>query len=198
MLHPYGRIDGLFDTQLGAWAPGEAAGLVSFEFYAARPEHGFVRGLRLQLTPGPGPLALAKGAVVGIPLPWGAGHHGAFADRFDRSCGFTVCSEDLAAPENRIVLSDTLRDSDGMPAPKWIYRVSDNSRRALDFGLDRAAEVLREAGALETFRTPLRSQAGFHIMGTARMGTDPQTRLSIPSAGRTRCRTCSSPTRACS
>jgi choline dehydrogenase-like flavoprotein len=173
MLHPYARVDGLFDTPLGTWAPGEKAGIVSFEFYATRPEHDFVRGLKLQLAPGPGPIALAQGAVIGSPLPWGADHHAAFESRFDRTCGFTVCAEDLAEPENRITLSPSLVDGDGMPAPKMIYRLSDNARKILDFGMDRAAEVLTAAGALQTFRQPLRSAAGFHLMGTTRMGVDP-------------------------
>src|SRR5690606_24980423 len=63
MLHPYARVDGHFEEPVGAWVSGEKAGLVSFEFYATRPEHDFKRGLKLQLTGGPGPLALAKGAV---------------------------------------------------------------------------------------------------------------------------------------
>ena len=143
MLHPYARVDGLFPERLGAWAPGEKAGIVSFEFYSTRPEHDFVRGLKLQLTGGPPPVALACGATTGSILPWGAKHHDAFEDRFDRICGFTVCAEDLAEAANRIELSPSLSDRDGTPAPKMVYRVSENSRRILDFGMDRAAEVLR-------------------------------------------------------
>jgi choline dehydrogenase-like flavoprotein len=158
---------------VGAWVTGEKAGIVSYEFYATRPEHGFVRGMKLQLGGGPGPVALARGTVPGRPLPWGAGHHAAFEQSFDRFCGFTVCAEDLAELENRITLSPTLRDVDGCAAPKMIYTVSENSRRILDFGLERAAQVLREAGARRTYPTGLRPEAGFHLMGTTRMGTDP-------------------------
>jgi choline dehydrogenase-like flavoprotein len=173
MLHPYARVDGLFTEAVGAWVTGEKAGIVSFEFYATRPEHGFVRGLKLQLTGGPPPAALAGGAVTGEALPWGDGHHEAFERRFDRICGLTVCAEDLADEHNRITLSETVMDRDGNPAPRMIYAVSENSRKILDFGMERAAEVLREAGATELYRTPLRAEAGFHLMGTTRMGTDP-------------------------
>jgi choline dehydrogenase-like flavoprotein len=173
MLHPYARVDGLFDEALGAMVSGEKAGLVSFEFYATRPENGFKRGLKLQLTGGPGPAATARGAVVGRPLPWGEHHHAAFEARYDHTCGFTVCAEDLADPENRITLSDSLTDRDGLPAAKMIYRLSENARQILDFGMQRAREVLLAAGAREIFDTPLRPEAGFHLMGTARMGQDP-------------------------
>lgn len=180
MLHPYARVDGLFEERMGAWVSGEKAGIISFQFYATDPGRGFVRGLKLQLVGGPPPVALSLGAVTGERLAWGAGHHAAFERRFDRTAGFTVCAEDLADPENRILLSDRLADADGLPAPKWIYRLSENSRRALDFGMDRAAEVLTAAGAGAIFRTPLRAEAGFHIMGTARMGDDPETSVADP------------------
>ncbi len=175
MLHPYAKIDALFDEPLGSWVSGEKAGLVSFQFLQTELQRGFVRGVKLQLVTGPPPVALAEGAVVGRRLPWGFCHHSAFETRFDRICGFTVCAEDLPEDHNRITLSDALTDQDGLPAAKWIYLVSENSRRALDFGLDRAEQVLRAAGGGETFRTDLRDQAGFHIMGTARMGGDPET-----------------------
>lgn len=174
MLHPYARVDGLFDAPLGFQAPGETAGIVSFEFQPTRPERGFLRGAKLQVAPGPGPLALANGAPDGVPLRWGADHHAELESRFDRWCGVTVCAEDLPEDSNRVVLSDTLSDRDGLPALKMIYRVSENSRRILDHGIDRATELLREAGAMRVHVTTLRDQAGFHLMGTTRMGTDPQ------------------------
>lgn len=175
MLHPYAKVDALFDQPLGSWVAGEKAGLISLEFLQTKAERGFKRGVKLQLVTAPPPAALAEGAVTGSRLAWGAAHHAGFEARFDRICGFTVCAEDLPEDENRITLSDTIRDRDGLPAAKWIYRVGENSRNALDFGLDRATDVLKRAGGGEIFRTPLRDQAGFHIMGTARMGDDPAT-----------------------
>lgn len=183
MLHPYARVDGIFDVPLGAWIGGEKAGLVSFEFARTDPARGFLRGVKLQLVAGPGPVALANGAVTGRRLPWGPGHHEAFETRFDRICGLTVCAEDLPDEDNRIGLSDRIFDRDGLPAQKWSYRLSPNSRHALDFGMARASEVLRAAGAGEVFRTALRDQAGFHIMGTARMGADRETSV-VDASGR--------------
>lgn len=40
-------------------------------------------------------------------------------------------------------------------------------------GLGRANDVLRATSTVGTHVTPLRDQAGFHLMGTARMGTNP-------------------------
>jgi len=173
MLHPYARVDGVFPEAVGGWLAREMAGIVSFEFYRTDRARGFARGMKLQLTSGPGPLATARGGASGRALPWGAGHHAAFEASFDHVLAFTVSADDLPEAENRITLSERLTDRDGQRAAKWHYKVGDNSRAILDFGMARARELLTAAGATETHDTPLRAQAGFHIMGTARMGTDP-------------------------
>src|SRR5262249_48235002 len=54
----------------------------------------------------------------------------------------------------------------------------------LDFGLDRAEEMLRAAGARRVVRQALAPLAGWHLLGTARMGADPATSV---TDGRGRC-----------
>jgi choline dehydrogenase-like flavoprotein len=75
----------------------------------------------------------------------------------------------------RITLSPDVTDADGLPAPKMTYRLSKESRAILDYGMDRSEDILRAAGAHTIHRSPLKAQAGFHLMGTARMGDDPET-----------------------
>jgi choline dehydrogenase-like flavoprotein len=86
-----------------------------------------------------------------------------------------IIAEDLPDDENRVVLDPTLRDGDGIPAPKLIYRMSGNSRRLLEFHLARARESLEAAGAHETVVAPLIRETGWHLLGTAKMGADPAT-----------------------
>lgn len=43
----------------------------------------------------------------------------------------------------------------------------------LEYGIERAQQVLHAAGASRIKVNPLSQQAGFHFMGTARMGNDP-------------------------
>ena len=93
-----------------------------------------------------------------------------------------VC-EDLPEECNRVTLDPDLVDSDGIPAPKITYRLSENSKRMLAHGLERGKEVMRAAGATEVIETPLLRPAGWHLLGTARMGTDPQ-RSVVNSWGR--------------
>jgi choline dehydrogenase-like flavoprotein len=84
-----------------------------------------------------------------------------------------IIAEDLPEAGNRVELDPVRKDSDGLPAAKLIYRMSENSRRLLKFHLERAAESLRAAGAYETVTAPLIRETGWHLLGTAKMGADP-------------------------
>ena len=69
----------------------------------------------------------------------------------------------------------TLKDADGIPAPKIIYRMSENSHRLLGVSSAKAKESLEAAGAYETVVAPLIRETGWHLLGTAKMGIDPAT-----------------------
>src|SRR5262249_27848281 len=58
-----------------------------------------------------------------------------------------------------------------------------NSRRMLAHGVDRAREALEAAGARSVAANPLPRATGWHLMGTARMGTDPATSV-VDAQGR--------------
>jgi choline dehydrogenase-like flavoprotein len=72
------------------------------------------------------------------------------------------------------VLDATLTDSDGIPAPKIIYQNSENTKKMIGFHLERAKEAMLAAGAVDLSVTPLMRDCGWHLMGTARMGEDPE------------------------
>lgn len=173
MLHPTAIVTGLFDANMRSWRGAFATSILSQEFYETDRARGFVRGFQMQALRGQGPLTTALGGY-GLALPWGRGHADAFARAFGRSLSLTVTCDDLPEDENRITLDTTRTDRHGLPVPRMIYRVGDNSAKMLAFGIARASEALRAAGASQIAVNPLARNAGFHLMGTARMGTSAQ------------------------
>ena len=83
-------------------------------------------------------------------------------------------------------------------SPKIDYTLSKNSRNMLDFSIARASEVLRAAGAHDIMTESPIGAGGWHLMGTARMGTDPESSV-VNEWGRSHdVRICSSSTAASS
>jgi choline dehydrogenase-like flavoprotein len=175
MLHPYGMVLGVFDESLEGWKGPTGCCIMSQEFYETDPARGFVRGYSFEATRGFGPVTTAMHLMAAGVLPWGEGHHEMFARVNDRTAGLLAICEDLPDPDNRVTLDPELADGHGIPAPKVTYRLSENSTRMLEHAVARAGEVLRASGAHDVVvQSPL-PFAGWHLMGTARMGTDPET-----------------------
>jgi len=172
MLHPIAAAVGVFPERLDGHRGITACSIMSHEFYEADASRGFPRGYQLQITRSHGPVRTSLGGF-GVPVPWGPNHHARFSEVFDATVGVTVMCEDLPDERNTVTLNHAHSDSSGLPGAAMSYRVDPASRAALDHGLERAGEILREAGAREVHSVPLREAAGFHLMGTARMGEDP-------------------------
>jgi choline dehydrogenase-like flavoprotein len=174
MFHPYAMVMGLFDEPLEGYKGPTGCCIMSQEFYESDPSRGFARGYSFEILRGFGPVYTALWAMSKGELPWGTRHHQAFGELFDRTAGMVVISEDLPDPANCVTLDPELADSDGIPAPKINYRLGDNSTKMLGHSVARATEVLEASGARRTIvESPLRL-AGWHLMGTARMGADPE------------------------
>jgi choline dehydrogenase-like flavoprotein len=174
MFHPYATVEGLFEEPLDG-PRGPHKSIWSHEFYETDATRGFVRGFSYEMHRGRGPVSTAYTGMANGRIPWGHDHHRAARERIDRQCGIVAVCEDLPDPDNRVTLDEAKTDSNGIPGAKITYKLGENSRRMIEFGLARGEEVMRAAGAVETTRDPLLSYAGWHNLGTARMGKDPAT-----------------------
>src|SRR5262245_52169940 len=172
MFHPYACGRRIFPARLERSRGPIGCSIISQELCETDPSRGFLRGCSFQVARGLSAVASALGGLGGQLIPWGAGHRRVFDARWDRSISVAVIGDDLPEERNRVVLDSNLVDSEGIPAPQINYTLSDNSKRLLDHGIARATEVLQAAGAGEILVTPLLKSAGWHLMGTARMGTD--------------------------
>ena len=173
MLHPYASIQGVFEEPLDGYR-GPHDSIWSQEFYETGEERDFIRGFTYETTRGRGLVATALTGVHSGRIPWGAGHHDAYRKLHNRIAGMVAICEDLPEEHNSVTLDPSIKDAHGIPAPKMTYSISDNSQKMLDFAVARATETLRAAGATDVIiESPLAS-GGWHLMGTARMGKDPQ------------------------
>jgi choline dehydrogenase-like flavoprotein len=172
MFHPYAMIHGAFEQQTDGHA-GPFKLMRSQEFYETDHTRNFKRGYTLEIQRGLGPVRAAHTGLRRGRIPWGAGHHDAFRSIFGHTTGMVAVCEDLPEEHNTVTLDSTLTDSNGIPAPKINYTLSENSERMLQHAVARATEVLEAAGAVDVWSEAPLAYGGWHLMGTARMGTDP-------------------------
>lgn len=172
MFHPASMVPGIFDEPMDGHHGPIGCSILIHEFYETHLSREFVRGYGFQVVRSSGPVHTALGGIMGHRIPWGADHRRVFRERWARTCTIAVIGENSPEEHNRVTLDSDLVDSDGIPAPRVTYTLSENSQEMMAHGVTRAQEVLGAAGAREILVNPLLEPAGWHLMGTARMGAD--------------------------
>ena len=176
MLHPFGLVVGVYDDDLEAWKGPAGQTIHSFQFYDTDTDRGFVRGAKWQVMPTQGPHRMIS-LLDGKPFDtaWGSALQEHVRRHIGRCIDWGAVTEDLPDEANGVTLDRVLRDGDGIPAPRITYTVAENSWRLLDWHLDRLREAHEAAGARATYRLRICNDQPGHLLGTARMGTDPAT-----------------------
>src|SRR5262249_27262279 len=96
----------------------------------------------------------------------------------DKAFDVLLMGDDLPLPDNRVTLSDTVADSDGIPAPRIDYNLHPNDQRMMDFAVDRARDLADAVGATDfkvnRYTHPEHGYfpPAWHLLGSCRMGTD--------------------------
>ncbi|WP_370178556.1 GMC family oxidoreductase [Rhodococcus wratislaviensis] len=176
MLHPNAEVTGIYDEPLDSWLGPAGQAIHSLEFYETDPSRGFVGGAKWQVMPIGGPLrALSLHDRRPFAEKWGPAVHDRMDETLGRGLQWGINSQDMPEETNHVDLDPTLTDSNGIPAPRIRYRLSDNTKRLLQFNLERAVEAHEAAGAVRTVATDLWPEQPGHLLGTATMGTDPAT-----------------------
>ena len=183
MMHPFSAVLGVFDDPMDGWQGPFGQMLDSFQFYETDEKRGFMRGAKWGVMPGGGPLSATSfvgskifaGGESKVEDSWGASLHQMVDKRFNHQIVYGIIGEDLPEDSNQVVLDPNLTDSDGIPAPKLLYKCSENSTNMLKFHVDRCLEAVNAAGATETQVVHQVRDTGWHLLGTTKMGSDRNT-----------------------
>lgn len=176
MLHPNGEVTGIYDEAMESWLGPAGQSIYSLEFYETDASRGFVGGAKWQVMGTGGPLrALFMHDREDFDAQWGEAAHARVSETLGRSLQWAINSQDMPEDTNTVTLDDVLTDSDGIPAPRVRYRLSENTRRLMKYNLDRVEEAHQAAGAVKTIRTELWADQPGHLLGTAKMGSNAAT-----------------------
>ena len=178
MFHPLTGVSGVFSEPMKGHEGPMACSILSQEFYETDTNRNFTRGYGLYSGRSTTPMTYALGGYgIDDPIPWGAEHREFMDNIYPYLAGLTVVSEDLPEEHNCVTLDPDIADSDGIPAPKITYRLGENTSKMLRHGEERAKEILLAAGAKKVLSKAggkVWWRAGWHQMGTCRMGNDPK------------------------
>jgi choline dehydrogenase-like flavoprotein len=184
MMHPFGTVVGVFDEDFRAWQGPWGQYIHSLEFYETDASRGFVRGAKWGLQPTGGPFSMTSAYPWGAENEiWGEGFQDAVRGRLGHSTMWGIIAEDLPEESNRVVLDPDVKDAYGIAGAKIEYRLSQNSRRLVEFHQARARESLLAAGARDVVVAPFIRATGWHLLGTTVMGEDPATSV-VDAQGR--------------
>jgi len=160
---------------------GFIGALISQEFAETDVRRGFVNGFNFNCATAGHAGGQSIGFVTPASAPWGDGHHDWFRRHFSHGCAVFAIGDDLPQAENRVTLSETERDADGLPAPRIAYAPHENDLRMMRFALGRLEDVAKAADAfdyrLHDYMSPegVYQTPAWHLLGTARMGAAAET-----------------------
>jgi choline dehydrogenase-like flavoprotein len=161
-----GHFEDRVDAHQGAWGGAVA----SRQFYDGDPEGDFKRGFMLAAMRGYPPLTTALQVA-----PWGPDHHEALEHHLNHEGVIWVCGDDEPELTNQVTLDWENTDAYGLPGVITDYTLSENSQAMSRQMVRRATELCEAAGADSVRDLGFDTLLGWHLLGTVRMGDDPET-----------------------
>ena len=170
MLHPLGYAEGKFESFMDSDFGPEGCCLYSHQFYETKKKNNFKRGCTLQVLRGSGPLETSIYLKKLKILRYGKNFFDKFFSHYNHTIPIAVISEDLPSKFNSVKLDNKIKDRWGQYGVKINYKVQNNTKKILKHGLSKAIRVLKKAGAKKIISFAPIKHAGWHLIGTAKMG----------------------------
>jgi choline dehydrogenase-like flavoprotein len=170
MLHPLGFVEGTFNKHLNSDYGPEGCCVYSHQFYEPNIKNNYKRGYTMQVLRGSGPLETSLYLKKMNKIQLGKNFFRDFFENYNKTIPIAIISEDLPKLSNYISLNEEVKDSFGMPCVKINYKIDNNTKKILKAGIKSAKKVLEVAGAKKIFSFAPVKHAGWHLMGTTKMG----------------------------
>ena len=170
MLHPLGYVEGHFKQDLESSHGPQGCCVLSQEFYETPENSDVKRGFTMQVLRGAGPVEIALQGLQRRKIIFGEDHLNWFKTEYDHKASLGLIVEDLPELGNYIDLDSNLTDQFGIPAPRVHYKLSSNSKKLLSKALERGKLLMKTVEATRIVAYGPVRNAGWHILGTARMG----------------------------
>jgi choline dehydrogenase-like flavoprotein len=166
---------GVFEHPLNDYKGVQSSRMIE-DFYEADPARGFYGGGRMFARFGfDGPIAFALGGLPPDVPRWGSGYKEWVRENFTRIMTVNAFCTSIPLETNTITLDPNVNDAWGLPAMRVTYAEHPDTIRTREFFRDRCLELLDAAGAVQTWAGGIgQSSGGSHLMGSCRMGNDPQ------------------------
>lgn len=175
MFNYYQVVRAFFDKDLNEHQ-GVLDTRIIQDFYEPDPEkYGFFGGGVLEPRGDGSTIHFSNMNAPRIPR-WGAKRKKWMIDNWAKKMMVVTSMESLSQEANTLDLDPNVTDKWGLSVPRITYNVHPNEWKLGDFFRDKAKDLLEAAGATQILAGRNSVPRGdAHLMGTCRMGNDPQT-----------------------
>jgi choline dehydrogenase-like flavoprotein len=168
-------VNGVFEHPLNEYKSVQVTRIVH-DFYDSDPKRGFYGGGGMDGRFQNFPISWGLGGLPQDGPQWGSEYKRLLGDYFNRTMMVAGHTTSLPVASNSVTLDPTVKDSFGLPALRITYQDHPDDIKIMQFMADRSKEILEAAGAQKTWSNPVGvTTATAHLLGTCRMGNDPQT-----------------------
>ena len=167
-------VQALFEDPLSDYK-GPNVSRVIHDYYDSDAKRGFYGGGGIDARFDWAPIQFALSGLSSDVPRWGDGFKAALAEYFPRTMRLLAHSTCLPVAANSISLDPALKDAWGLPALRMTFRNHPDDLKTLGFLQQRCREILEAARPRRVWTDPVTDVTiTGHLMGTCRMGDDPQ------------------------
>jgi choline dehydrogenase-like flavoprotein len=175
MFNGGGFANGIFEHEVNGFK-GIVATRIVWDLYELDPKLGLSGGGGFDFRLDSPPIGYAMNMLPPDTPLWGKEFKKAVAYNFRRAVSCYGHTTSLPVATNSISLDPTVKDAWGVPAIRMTYQDHPQDLKLYQYFADRGEELLKAAGAARTWKQkPETQQFSVHLLGTARMGNDPET-----------------------